>query len=345
MVSVLPALVDVFGSREKNTEMPGRPFVVPPSVLHYDPAHPGTLAHECAPSVRSANERLVNAHAGASVGAVTRIPLTRDATSWIHVQQLPPYLSAYGRRQFMDLWNLHPGERGKVMHSDTEAPSHRWHKAYLRTPKRDQTLAAAERKSFYMFSGRDESCINDPLPEPLVPLVAFANATTPTTTMSTSTPSSETVYNQVVANWYEGNDDYIAAHSDCTLGMASNASIMVMNFTESDEGATREFILKPKRKSTGGRELYDRVCILLRHGCVITMGGATQAEFRHGVPRVPRAFSGPRCSPGPRDSTRKSNLGNGKNVTDDISRRISVTMRQYPATEKLSSTPLRIDDN
>ena len=74
--------------------------------------------------------------------------------------------------------------------------------------------------------------------------------------------------------------DYIAPHADCTIGMVEDARIAVVNLAP--EGKTRRFVLHPKSHR---HDVAHRIEIDLVHGTLIVMGGKTQDDFRHGVPK------------------------------------------------------------
>jgi alkylated DNA repair dioxygenase AlkB len=178
--------------------------------------------------------------------------------SWIEVSLLPDILRDFTTESWENMWKLRPVERARVMSQDWEVERHRWSQSYLNTPNRNMDM-----KSIYMFSGRDESGIQTPLPSEFHPFLDYLKD-----------------YNQVIANWYAGGTDYIAPHADCTVGMVANARIAVVNLAP--YGITRKFVLQPKLYM---HEIAHRVEIELVHGALIIMCGKTQDEFRHGVPK------------------------------------------------------------
>lgn len=92
-------------------------------------------------------------------------------------------------------------------------------------------------------------------------------------------------YNQVIVNWYENGKDYIAPHSDCQNKMIPNAGITIITLCE-DEQFTRLLKITPKKlKNELNNNLYSQVKIKLKHGCIITMHGDTQNNFRHSIPK------------------------------------------------------------
>jgi alkylated DNA repair dioxygenase AlkB len=114
-----------------------------------------------------------------------------------------------------------------------------------------------------MFSGTQDTNINDPLPELFEPFYNFMK-------------NSDNRYNQVIANWYQ-DKDYIPLHSDCDAKMVNNYTIGLINLNiDNDDSDCRYFQLISKED---GKEFN----IALRHGIIITMGGDCQQKFTHSV--------------------------------------------------------------
>ena len=60
--------------------------------------------------------------------------------------------------------------------------------------------------------------------------------------------SKDKAYNQVIANWYEDQQDYIAAHADCQRGMVHNADISLLSlYPNTDEHNFRDLHITPKK--------------------------------------------------------------------------------------------------
>lgn len=88
-------------------------------------------------------------------------------------------------------------------------------------------------------------------------------------------------YNQVIANWYENKDDYIAFHSDCQRGMIDNASVCLVSlYSSSDPDGFRYLEFNPKATT---KSLERKFVIRLDHGSVLIMHGTTQEDYRHGI--------------------------------------------------------------
>jgi alkylated DNA repair dioxygenase AlkB len=203
-----------------------------------------------------------------------RVNLGRD--SWVEVSLLDASLAAFGREQFAAMFDLHPKERGKVIMglnapgSNCEVKCHRWHQAYLNTPKWNPDLQHS-----YMFCGKEDTLLYE-LPQLFQP---FLEAVGPP-------------FNQVVANWYQDGKDYIAWHSDYEHD-SLNTTVVTITFTETDEHP-RVFRIRPKTYIDEGTDEAKSLSVLLRHGTVVKMGGKCQTYFRHSVPKLddaPRRLS------------------------------------------------------
>ena len=84
-------------------------------------------------------------------------------------------------------------------------------------------------------------------------------------------------------NWYRDNDDGTGWHADRPANTWTDAVIPVLSL-----GASRRFLIRP---ASGG----PSTTILTRGGDLVVMGGRTQRDFRHSVPKQ-KATSGPRLS-------------------------------------------------
>jgi hypothetical protein len=83
-------------------------------------------------------------------------------------------------------------------------------------------------------------------------------------------------------NYYRDGRDSVAFHGDRELRDLSDTLVAIVTL-----GATRPFLLRP---AGGGRSTDFRPA----SGDLLVMGGACQALFEHGVPKI--ASSGPRVS-------------------------------------------------
>lgn len=198
-----------------------------------------------------------------------KIYLTESKLAWITIEWLSEELMDDAQKNYDELFDLHPIERGKVImfHEDVESP--RWHRSYLYTPEYD---AKAHRS--YMYSGKKK--YDDlSLPVPFQNFLAFLNQ-----------KEKGDEYNQVIANWYVDGKDYIAPHSDCQVNMKPNAGIAIVTLCKEDS-SFRELQFRPKKmKESKNDYIYKQVKIALKHGCIITMYGDTQKNFRHGIPKA-----------------------------------------------------------
>lgn len=92
-------------------------------------------------------------------------------------------------------------------------------------------------------------------------------------------------YNQVIANWYANGNDYIAAHSDCRLGMKPDAEIAIITLCANEDARELQFISENLKK-TKNNAIYKKLSIETANGCIIKMYGDTQMNFRHKVPKA-----------------------------------------------------------
>ncbi len=211
------------------------------------------------------------------------IYLDTKKTAWLCINHLPANLSTHTRDNFVELFNLHPKERGVVIMPDASQDKNinynckRWMQSYGNTPKWN-----AELKTSYMFSGMNPTKQPD-LPVEFATLLDFVNESL----------SQDKKYNQVVANWYEDSSDFIPYHSDYEYNATYNTGVAIVNMV-AKEDVLRTFVLKAKSPDA----FYSRVEIPLYHGRIIEMHGAAQKMYRHGVPKVPSKL----YTPGPRIS-------------------------------------------
>lgn len=93
-------------------------------------------------------------------------------------------------------------------------------------------------------------------------------------------------YQGVLLNLYRDGADSIGFHADDEPEIEPMSPIASVSL-----GAVRTFVLRPGAKKDGLR----RVSMPLGHGSCLVMRGATQVEFRHGVPAEP-GVAGPRVN-------------------------------------------------
>jgi len=169
---------------------------------------------------------------------------------------------------FNKMFNLHPNERHKIIMHLNEVNVNRWQQSYLKTPEYE--LDTLKHQS-YMYSGFDTSTNNNQLPDLFQKYYDYMKST-------------NDKYNQVVVNWYENENDHIAYHSDCEIGMIPNAEISIISLYEKmDDNLKnyRVFSIIPKNKEVTA--LHEKINIILRPDIIITMCGQTQKEFKHGI--------------------------------------------------------------
>jgi alkylated DNA repair dioxygenase AlkB len=191
------------------------------------------------------------------------IQLNKSGTAYIIIDHIPHDLNNLALDTFNMMYKLHPDDRHKIIMFENEINVSRYSQSYLHTPN---DLSHTVNQS-YMYSGFDTSTNNMDLPELFRPYYDY---------MKTLDPK----YNQVIANWYEDNYDYIAFHSDCQKNMIDDAKISIISLYPST-GDYRSLKLKPKSNNIDS--LREEFTINLHHGTIITMCGTTQDEFRHGI--------------------------------------------------------------
>jgi alkylated DNA repair dioxygenase AlkB len=91
-------------------------------------------------------------------------------------------------------------------------------------------------------------------------------------------------FNQVIANWYDDNNDFIDMHSDCTRNMALNYNVCISTLslydTNNNDNA-RLFVLEPNK---GVQSNYKKIVIPLYHGYIISLYKDAITNFKHGIP-------------------------------------------------------------
>ena len=85
------------------------------------------------------------------------------------------------------------------------------------------------------------------------------------------------VFNSVLANRYREGRDCMGWHSDNESALGPQPLIASLSL-----GATRRFVLKHREESSRKLELE------LPHGSLLVMGGDTQRNYKHALPRTAR---------------------------------------------------------
>lgn len=91
-------------------------------------------------------------------------------------------------------------------------------------------------------------------------------------------------FDHVLVNRYRDGNDSMGMHADDEPELGPDPVVAAVSL-----GATRRFVIQPRKKKTGGRRV-----IQLEHGSLLIMGGTFQHELRHGIPRA--AAAGERIS-------------------------------------------------
>ena len=195
------------------------------------------------------------------------IQLNETGTSYVMIEYLPKLLSENAICNFNDMWKLHPTDKHKIIFYQNEVEVYRYSKSYLHTP----TDLTHTKSSSYMYSGYDTSANNDNLPIEFAPYYEYIKTL-------------DHRYNQVIANWYENEYDFIAQHSDCVRGMITNAKISIMSFYENNDTPHNYRYLRLCPKNTKNENNLNYL-IRLDHGTIVTMCGNTQNDYKHGIKR------------------------------------------------------------
>ena len=92
-------------------------------------------------------------------------------------------------------------------------------------------------------------------------------------------------FNHVLLNRYRDGADSIGLHADDEPELGRDPVVATLSL-----GATRRFVVKPRRKHLGPGHSID-----VDHGSLLVMGGTCQRHYVHGVPRQ-AAATGERIS-------------------------------------------------
>ena len=102
-------------------------------------------------------------------------------------------------------------------------------------------------------------------------------APTPTTAalMARVVEHTQVPFNHVLINRYRDGSDSIGLHADDEPELGPDPVVATLSL-----GATRRFVLKPRRARSGPSRSVD-----VHHGSLLVMGGTCQRHYVHGVPR------------------------------------------------------------
>jgi alkylated DNA repair dioxygenase AlkB len=102
-------------------------------------------------------------------------------------------------------------------------------------------------------------------------------ASTPTTADLTARVVAHTgvPFNHVLVNRYRDGTDSIGLHADDEPELGPDPVVATLSL-----GATRRFVLKPRRAQLGPSR-----SLAVEHGSLLVMGGTCQRHYVHGVPR------------------------------------------------------------
>ena len=213
--------------------------------------------------------------------------LNKSKTAWITINYLPQEIIKYASKNYSKLFDLHPIHRHRVAHRkyldenndtyiDTDSICSRYQSSYGKTPKQNLKLSLS-----YMYSGVDDSLINDDIPIDFKPFYDYIY-------------SIDSQYNQCIVNWYNDGKDFIPHHSDCTIGMIPDPKVSIISLYPNDD-TYRTLSIKPKKRY--GEYLdkdynYDKININMKQGSIITMGGSSMHHaFTHGINKDTNEYS------------------------------------------------------
>jgi alkylated DNA repair dioxygenase AlkB len=83
-------------------------------------------------------------------------------------------------------------------------------------------------------------------------------------------------FNHVLVNRYRAGGDSIGLHADDEPELGRDPLVATLSL-----GATRRFVLKPRRARCGPSRSLE-----VEHGSLLVMGGTCQRHYVHGVPRA-----------------------------------------------------------
>ena len=196
------------------------------------------------------------------------IQLNESGSSYILIDFISDNLQLINTELFGSMWDLHPEQKHKIIMYEKEVEVNRYSKSYLNT----WTDLTHTKSSSYMYSGYDTLSNNDKLPEIFKPYYEFMK-------------NIDNKYNQIIVNWYENENDYIAPHADCQKGMIENSKIAILTLNECFIENIRYLEITPKYKKYqyDNEPLANMFKIKLDHGSIITMCGTIQDNFLHEI--------------------------------------------------------------
>ena len=92
----------------------------------------------------------------------------------------------------------------------------------------------------------------------------------------------------MLANGYRDGNDSMGWHSDDEPELGPNPCIASLSL-----GAERAFLLRPRKPDAAGKRPSAR--LVLAHGSLLVMRGASQARYQHCLPKTRRPV-GPRIN-------------------------------------------------
>ncbi len=86
-------------------------------------------------------------------------------------------------------------------------------------------------------------------------------------------------FNHILANLYRSGQDSMGLHSDNETALGGSPIVASLSL-----GATRKFIIRPKKEYRSTREA-DRISLSLAHGSLLFMFPPMQRFYLHGIPK------------------------------------------------------------
>lgn len=154
------------------------------------------------------------------------------------------------KKQFNELWGLHPKEHHKVVIMGKTIPIPRYQDLYS-----NDSIA-------YSFTG--SKIVSKPIPHPVIEDLLKI--------IQNNEGNDDNKYNAVFVNWYDGGDHYIGPHSDDERDLIEGSNIYSFSF-----GDSRIF------RITGKNNINYKKDLLLKDGMMVVMGGDFQKELKHSI--------------------------------------------------------------
>jgi alkylated DNA repair dioxygenase AlkB len=196
------------------------------------------------------------------------IQLNKSGTAYITIEYFQNNIEIVTPITFNEMWKLHPEQKHKIIMFNKEIQVHRYSKSYFKTP----TYLSHINKKSYMYSGFETSDNNTELPVLFRPYYNYIKTI-------------DSRFNQIIANWYKNENDYIALHADSEIQMIPNGKISIISIYPNDDPTNYRYLkIVPNNNSKKDNSFVNKIVyIRLEPNMIITMCGTTQTEFLHGM--------------------------------------------------------------